>query len=235
MVLGTYWRTVPWNVFWSGLEVAGKCLGGFIEEVFDWFSAFAFSSVSQAALTNCVAPGPTVEASVISGGVVSGDVTFTCAASGVALDGIFIDGLYLQLSGAFSDANATPALGPYSLNVSVLANTANGGLPILNGLNCTAAGTSVAVGVSGICSSNSGFIGITPLDTLSSFTVTIHATSPALVGERIPFSGSTSLSFDVRTTQDTGGSSVPEPASYALMGGGLISLSLAVRKRKARA
>ncbi len=193
------------------------------------FALLAFSSVSQAALTSCVAPGPTFEASLISGGIVGADVTFTCSASGVPLDGVFINGVLLQISGAFSDANAAP--GVYSLNVSVVGNTDAGGTVGLNGLNCTATGTSVVIGAAGLCNSSSGFIAIAPVDQLSAFTVTVHATSPALAGQLVPFSGSTSLSFDVSTTRDTGGN-VPEPSTLAMMGSSLIGLGLVARKRR---
>lgn len=179
---------------------------------------FCLASVSQAAFINCSPPQSTVVDT--SGGLTQ---TFTCNPGGnnIAGDGLTITDFKLRLSGTFQESAAIDGL-----TYSVKFTTNNVSNPAAVGvLTCTASG---AEGVSpalegqalGACSTVSSTFAIAGNpDFIPTFQVDVTGAPGSIP---LPYNASASVAYEVST--------VPEPATYAMMGIGLVGALLARRR-----
>ncbi len=191
------------------------------------------ASISQAAFIQCALP----QADVVVNSV-SASAVFTCNPGGVGAsanvdsDGLLVTQIRLRLSGTFQE-NAAPVVGQ---SYSVLYSSVNTGATLgtgsftINGLSCTASGAASGAGQAlGACSTTSSFVAVfdTP-DSIPSFTITVTGGSGSTP---LPFNGSASVSYEVNTsTVPDPNPEVPEPATYTMMGAGLVGLFMVRRK-----
>ena len=184
------------------------------------------ASMAQAAFIQCT-PGQ-LDVVVNSGGQTSAN--FTCSPgagagagssdNNLAGDGWSVTGVRLRVSGTFQDNAAVTGQ-----NYSVLYTTANGSG--YTNVSCTANGTGDANNQAlGACSSAAGgFFAVGPVDSLGAFTVTVTG---AAGSTPLPFNASASVLYEVVATQDQ--APIPEPATYTMLGVGLVGFYLARRK-----
>lgn len=191
------------------------------------------ASISQAAFIQCTLP----QADVVVNSVGT-SAAFTCnpggvgASANVGADGLLVTQIRLRISGTFQE-NAAPVEGQsYSVLYSSLntgATLGTGSFTIV-GLSCTASGVASAEGQAlGACTATSAFAAVldTP-DSIPSFTVTVTGGAGSTP---LPFNGSASVSYEVTTTTvPDPNPEVPEPATYTMMGAGLVGLFMVRRK-----
>ncbi len=184
------------------------------------------AAVSQAAFVQCAPP----QADVVSGGI-GLTVQFTCAPGGsgssanVNGDGLAITQIRMRVSGTFQE-NAAPVGNIYS----VLYSSTNNGITLgtgsftLGAVNCTATGIGSADNQAlGACNQTSSFVAVAGLpDSIPSFLVTVTGAPGSIP---LPFNASASVAYEVNTTPQ-----VPEPATYAMMGAGLLGVYFARRR-----
>ena len=191
------------------------------------------ASISQAAFISCALPqADVVVNSVSASAVFSCNPGGTGAFANVDADGLLVTQIRLRLSGTFQE-NAAPVAGQA---YSVLYSSTNTGATLgagsftIGGLSCTASGVANADGQAlGACSISSAFVVVldTP-DSIPSFTVTVTGGAGSTP---LPFNGSASVSYEVTTTTLPDPSpEVPEPATYTMMGAGLVSIFMVRRK-----
>ncbi len=203
-----------------------------------FFAASLFlglASISQAAFIQCALP----QADVVKNSV-SAVAVFSCNPGGVGAfanvdgDGLLVTQIRLRLSGTFQE-NAAPVVGQA---YSVLYSSTNTGATLGTGsftigaLSCTASGFANSEGQAlGACSTTSSFVAVldTP-DSIPSFTVTVTGGAGSTP---LPYNGSASVSYEVATItipEPDPNPEVPEPATYTMMGAGLVGLFMARRK-----
>ena len=191
------------------------------------------ASISQAAFIQCALP----QADVVVNSVGTAAV-FNCnpggvgASANVDADGLLVTQLRLRISGTFQE-NAAPVVGQI---YSVLYSSTNTGATLgtgsftIGGLSCTASGFANSDGQAlGACSTTSSFVAVfdTP-DSIPSFSVTVTGGSGS---NPLPFNGSASVSYEVTTTTvPDPNPEVPEPATYTMLGAGLVGLFMVRRK-----
>jgi hypothetical protein len=190
------------------------------------------ASICQATFIQCALP----QADVVVNSTGSSAV-FTCtpggsgASANVDGDGLLVTQIRLRISGTFQE-NAGPAGQTYSVLYSSINTgaTLGTGSFTIGALNCTATGVASNEGQAlGACAAISSFAAAagTP-DSIPGFSVTVTGGSGS---NPLPFNGSASVSYEVTTTTPTiPDPEVPEPATYSMMGAGLIGL-FCVRRR----
>ena len=139
----------------------------------------------------------------------------------LAGDGWSVQSIRLRVSGTFQE-NAAPTGSNYSVAFSSVENSAAFNLTP----GCTASGSENGSNQAlGNCTATSAVTAVGPVDALGNFTVTVTG---AAGSTPLPFNASASVSYEVVQTQDQ--APVPEPATYTMLGVGLVGFYLARRK-----
>jgi hypothetical protein len=172
-------------------------------------AAIAVAGLMPAATINCLPANQ----NVITGNVVLSGVTVACDAI-TATSGSVITSLAIQFMGNWQDSN--PNNGTHQVRFDLSGQGAYSGM--------TATGTPAAgdTGTTGFLTGAS--IAIANLTSIPS--LTLNASGTSLAGG-IPDNASVTV-FLITTESST----VPEPATIAFMGGGLLALGVFARRRK---
>ncbi len=199
-----------------------------MKKIFATSLFLGLASLSQAAFVQCSPPQADVLISAVGTTAV-----FACNLGGSGAsanqmgDGLTITQIRLRVSGTFQENAGAPgqvfsALYSSSNNGSGLSS----GAFSLGAVNCTASQAANGDGQAlGACNTTSAWVGVagTP-DFVSAFSVSVTGGAGS---NPLPFNGSASVAYEVMTRSE-----VPEPATYATLGLGLVGFYM-TRRRKA--
>lgn len=195
-----------------------------MKKIFATSLFLGLASLSQAAFVQCAPPQSDV---VIN--AVGTTAVFACNLGGAnqMSDGLTITQIRLRVSGTFQENAGTPGQ-----VFAVLYSSTNNGSGLVSGafnigaVNCTAMGTANGDGQAlGACNQTSAWVGVAGNpDFVSAFSVSVTGGAGSTP---LPYNASASVAYEVLTRSE-----VPEPATYATLGMGLIGFYMA-RRRKA--
>jgi hypothetical protein len=184
------------------------------------------ASVAQAAFISCAPAQDTV----VTEGQPS-SATFTCNPgagtdagsidNNLAGDNYLVTSIRLRVSGTFQENNAV-----LSQVYSVLYSTTNSGGLTNTTCLATATGDASHFALGGCIGTGAGSA-VASLDVVPQFTITVAGGAGS---NPLPFNGSASVSYEVTASEIPSG--VPEPATFVVMGSGLLALGAFARRRR---
>ena len=196
-----------------------------MKKIFATSLFLGLASLSQAAAVSCAPPQSDV---VINAAGTTAVFACNLGGNNQMNDGLTITQIRILVSGSFQN-NAGPSGASYSVQYSSSNNGAGlaSGSFNIGAVNCTATTTANAFGQAlGDCSNISPWVGVSGNpDFVSAFSVSVTGGAGSTP---LPFNGSASVAYEVMTAR----SEVPEPATYATLGLGLVGFYMA-RRRKA--